>query len=297
MKSVMILMLIISSLLLQGQEFKKIEDSLFDNNLRLNSACDTSILILNNIESYPLSYDYLESNNYCYFINPPSNSITFSFTFYCPISSNIVISAGYSVLSCSFINFTSVVLYNNTTCTTVGEGFYFNLEEGNTYTWTITAISNGIVCQGFSTICPYWIIDVPLVIELLSFQGESQNGFINLYWTTATETNSNYFVIEKSSDAINFKEISRVKASGNSIKALTYKAIDNKPYESNNYYRLVEYDFNGVRYEYTIINVYYPYKLQYKVYDIMGLPTTLTTPGFKIIKYENGSTVCKFINN
>ena len=296
MKPVLILMLIISSLSLQGQGFKKIEDSPFDSNLRLDSACDTSTLLLKEISYVPDSYEFLRANQYCYNIVPASNSITYSFTFNCVADNFIYINSGYSVLSCTNVNFLYTGLYDNTTCQFIDEGYSFQILEGHTYTWTLMATAVGRFCQGFNAICPYWFVDNPLVIELLSFQGETQDNLINLCWTTATETSSDYFVIEKSSDAINFKEVSRVKAHGNSITALNYKTIDDKPYEGNNYYRLVEYDFNGVRHEYVLISVYYPHLLEYKVYDIMGLPTTLNTPGFKIIKYENGNVIRKFIN-
>jgi hypothetical protein len=296
MKPSLILMLIVSSLLLQGQGFKKIEDSLFDSNFRLNSACDTSTLLLKEISHIPDSYEYLNVNQYCYDIVPASNSITYSFTFTSLDDNIIYINSGYSILSCTNVNFLYTGLYDNTTCEFVDEGYSFQVIAGHTYTWTLSASALGRFCQGFNTICPYWFIDTPLVIELLSFQGESYDGYINLCWITAAETSSNYFVIEKSSDAINFKEIDRIEASGNSSVIVTYKAVDNKPYEGNNYYRLVEYDFNGVRHEYTMICVYYPYKLNYEVYNIMGLPTDLNSPGFKLIKYENGNIIRKFIN-
>jgi hypothetical protein len=297
MKNIILLLLLFFSLDAYNQTFKEINDSLVTYSLRLNSDCDTSNLLLNNIENYPSSYEYLESNNYCYNINPPSNSITTAFTFYCTSSSAIIINAGYSVLSCSSIDFNSVLLYDNTTCEFVGEGFYFNLEEGHTYTWAITATASGVLCQGFSTICPYWLESNPLLIDLLIFQGEVHDKYIKLEWSTASETNSHYFIIEKSNGLNEFSDLVRVEANGTTSNINTYTAIDDNPIEGINYYRIKEVDYNGNE------HYYYPIFVSYnsinnniiKIIDINGRPVDIDTEGYKIIIYENGTIINRYI--
>lgn len=288
-------MLIVSSLLLQGQEFKKIEDSLIENVFRLNSTCDTSTLLLKEITSIPETYDYLNINNYCNTISPASNSITYSFTFYNSTNTSIFINSGYSVLSCSNINFYSMVLYDNTACRIVGEGYNFLVEEGHTYTWTLIAEATGVFCQGFSTICPYWLVNNALFIDLVIFQGEVYPDYINLEWETASEMNSHYFIIEKSDGFGMFKEIIRIPSTGNSNNYLKYSFKDIKPYEGPNYYKIFEVDLNGNKHEYSTIHVYYPYKIKADVFNILGQPSDLISTGFKIIRYENGNTNRKFI--
>lgn len=294
MKSVTIILLFVCSVL-NAQEFVRIEDSLIVYNLRLNSACDTSNLTLNKIDQLPNSYDYLENNNFCYSIVPSTSDITYSFSFIAVSSSTYLINAGYSILSCISTVFSSVVLYDNTTCELVGEGFVFYLQGGHTYTWTVIASTSGPFCQGFSAICPY-VLDIgPLAVELIEFEGLYFNGNIDLKWKTASETNSHYFTIYRSDGYMDYKAIGKIDAArySNSIKEYCFR--DDKPLEGMSYYKLVETDLNGYKQEYSIINVYNPNKIDYVVYDQLGMITSLDVPGFKIIRYNNGSIIYRYV--
>ncbi len=91
-----------------------------------------------------------------------------------------------------------------------------------------------------------------LPIELLNFSALQLNNSIELAWTTATETNNDYFIIERSSDAENFTEINKVDGAGNSTKNLKYKSIDENPLNGISYYRLKQVDFDG-KYSYSKI--------------------------------------------
>ncbi len=84
-----------------------------------------------------------------------------------------------------------------------------------------------------------------LPIELLSFTAKANAGKVNLSWITATETNNNYFTVEKSPDAVSFEEVTQVKGAGNSLQELNYTATDNKPFLGLSYYRLKQTDNNG----------------------------------------------------
>lgn len=84
----------------------------------------------------------------------------------------------------------------------------------------------------------------PLPIELISFEGTAEYSKIKLTWATATETNNDYFTVEKSADGINFNSIDNVDAAGNSLSIKNYSLYDNKPFPAINYYRLKQTDFN-----------------------------------------------------
>jgi|GEM_PF-1257738 len=86
---------------------------------------------------------------------------------------------------------------------------------------------------------------VPLPIELLSLTVHSEGSKNKLEWTTASEKNNDYFTLEKSADALEFKEIAKIKGAGNSSSILNYSSYDNSPYMGKNYYRLKQTDFNG----------------------------------------------------
>jgi hypothetical protein len=84
----------------------------------------------------------------------------------------------------------------------------------------------------------------PLPIELLYFTANPINNTVNLDWATATETNNDYYIIEKSIDGINFEFVTKVKANGNgnSLIKQSYHALDETPYNGLSYYRLKQVD-------------------------------------------------------
>src|SRR5690606_33097267 len=61
---------------------------------------------------------------------------------------------------------------------------------------------------------------------------------IDLKWGTAMEINSDYFLVEKSSDGSNFETIGKVKAAGESNQELSYTFADAEPVAGTNYYRI-----------------------------------------------------------
>ena len=86
-----------------------------------------------------------------------------------------------------------------------------------------------------------------LPIEILSFSATCNGRYAELEWSTASERNNDYFVIERSDDAINFTEVGRVAGAGNSIEQLDYTFNDYGIHGGDNYYRLVQVDYDGTR--------------------------------------------------
>ncbi len=86
-----------------------------------------------------------------------------------------------------------------------------------------------------------------LPIELTSFSATCDGRSSHIMWTTATEKNNDYFSLERSDDAINFVEIARIAGAGNSIEPLSYSYTDYGVYGGDNYYRLVQVDYDGTR--------------------------------------------------
>ena len=84
-----------------------------------------------------------------------------------------------------------------------------------------------------------------LPIELISFTANCNGKSSLIEWTTATEKNNDFFVLERSNDAINFKEIARVAGAGNSIEPINYAYTDYGARGGDNYYRLVQVDYDG----------------------------------------------------
>jgi len=82
-------------------------------------------------------------------------------------------------------------------------------------------------------------------IELLSFKAIKERKEILLSWQTASEQNSDYFAVERSTDGKKFTGIGRVNASGTSMETHNYSLTDKNPATGLNYYRLKQVDKDG----------------------------------------------------
>jgi hypothetical protein len=80
---------------------------------------------------------------------------------------------------------------------------------------------------------------------LVSFKAKPVNDIVILEWVTATELNSEKFVIERSDNGIVFESIGEVQAAGNSVISVQYLSNDNLPLPGRNYYRLKIVDVGG----------------------------------------------------
>jgi hypothetical protein len=97
----------------------------------------------------------------------------------------------------------------------------------------------------FNTSIIYPVYGTVLPIDLLSFTATNKGSHVKLNWVTASETNNNYFNVERSSDRINFTSISKIHGAGNSTQILSYSAVDDIPFKGWSYYRLKQTDYNG----------------------------------------------------
>ncbi|HSZ26209.1 MAG TPA: T9SS type A sorting domain-containing protein [Cytophagaceae bacterium] len=89
-------------------------------------------------------------------------------------------------------------------------------------------------------------VSLPMPVTLISFDAVYSNNAVDLLWATAYEKNNSYFLIERSSDGINFEAIGKVEGGGNSNHYLSYSFTDNTPVAGIVYYRLKQVDIDGV---------------------------------------------------
>ena len=85
----------------------------------------------------------------------------------------------------------------------------------------------------------------PLPVELLSFEAIQVGEDVLLKWSTASETNSESFTVERSLDLVENKRIATLPAAGNSSVIQQYEAWDRQPEIGVNYYRLLQQDLDG----------------------------------------------------
>ncbi len=87
----------------------------------------------------------------------------------------------------------------------------------------------------------------PLPVTFTAFTSTCQNNDRLLSWTTASETNNDYFTIDYSDDGEKWEEVAKVKGFGNSSESHTY-SYQHRPLSvesSTIYYRIKQTDFDG----------------------------------------------------
>ncbi len=84
-----------------------------------------------------------------------------------------------------------------------------------------------------------------LPVKLSEFQASCKHNYTSLRWITESETNNHYFVLKKSNDFKEWREISRVEGSGNSSEKIDYHYNDYELDNSISYYQLTQIDYDG----------------------------------------------------
>lgn len=131
--------------------------------------------------------------------------------------------------------------------------------------------SNNFTLSFAGTTATIYCPNNPLPVELLYFNGVFNIDAIFLDWATASEINSDHFDIEKMTTTGNVEVIGRVNSTGNSNVINQYQFIDENVLSGYNYYRLVEYSFDGIPKQYNWISIFVEFEdyccdLWYNVY-------------------------------
>lgn len=86
----------------------------------------------------------------------------------------------------------------------------------------------------------------PLPLDLLSFEGASENSRCKLSWTTANENNFKGFQVEmKKSNHSDFNSIAFIESQGNQNGIATYKLLSDEMIPGHYYFRLKEIDLDN----------------------------------------------------
>jgi ELWxxDGT repeat protein len=118
---------------------------------------------------------------------------------------------------------------------------FFNATDGTPADESITDL---YVIDGVFSVLP---------VTLLNFTATLQANAVQLNWTTSSEINSGYFVIQRSPDGIHFNDIGQEAASDNSLKEKKYGYNDDGAYQAGSdklFYRLRIEDLDG-KYKYS----------------------------------------------
>jgi hypothetical protein len=119
---------------------------------------------------------------------------------------------------------------------TPGDIYYYKIFEYNgsaAPVYNTSAALSGSVATG------------TLPVTWLYFNATQKSDKVVLNWGTSAEMNSAYFIVERSSNGIDFKEAGRVNASNNSVVDQHYSFNDAVTAEQKLYYRLKQTDKDG----------------------------------------------------
>ena len=118
---------------------------------------------------------------------------------------------------------------------------------GDFYMVMITNYANCVGNYTFSKTSGSGTTDCAIVLPVVLYQFDvnCSYGQVDLQWTTLSESNNDYFTIERSKDAINFEPVGTVKGNGNSSSLINYKWSDPERVLGKMYYRLKQTDFDG----------------------------------------------------
>ncbi|WP_081169094.1 T9SS type A sorting domain-containing protein [Niastella populi] len=127
---------------------------------------------------------------------------------------------------------------NNVTVTglTAGDVYYYKVFEYNGSTapvYNTAAVLSGSIATG------------TLPVTWLYFNATQKSDRVVLTWGTSAEMNSAWFIVERSSNGIDFMEAGRVAARENSTVDQHYSFTEVVPVEQKMYYRLKQTDKDG----------------------------------------------------
>lgn len=116
-------------------------------------------------------------------------------------------------------------------------------------TWAYSGSGNTrfarFLVNAFSGGGGYGMAGIPLPLELIWFRGVVRNGAVSLDWEVAGERDIREYIVERSADGRDYREVSIVAARG--PEAVLYNTMDRQPLQGNSYYRLSVISIDGVR--------------------------------------------------
>lgn len=178
---------------------------------------------------------------------------------------------GYGTLPVSFYASSNtnyfVDVYENSSCSTSGS-YGCN--------WDVLNCSPSDNCES------------PLPVSLTSFDGYNKNNINHITWTTASETNNSFFLLETSIDGQVWDQIDKQKGAGTSASAHHYSFAHRDFEEGINYYRLTQHDYDGKSETFALVSIdNSSHKKITKRMNLLGQEVDETYQGIVIVYYDD----------
>lgn len=148
-------------------------------------------------------------------------------------------------------------IFSGSAITDSGTNFSFNassinlavdLEGGGTIVYTKNGEPSISSLNAQLANCPSTCtLGAPAVLPVafLSFSARPNGKSVQLDWATASETDNDFFEIQRSGDAINWRSIEQINGTGTTTDRSTYTFYDADPEGAILYYRLKQVDYDG----------------------------------------------------
>lgn len=155
----------------------------------------------------------------------------------------------------------SYEVFSEDCSTSIASGSIFPIPVNPTAYLPDTSV-NYIACFTYTAVCeltatcPTYGFS-PLPIRLLSFSGKAVGDMVQLKWVTGSEAAASHFILRRSTDLHEWKNVWVVAAKGFSYTPIEYSAVDRVPVSGAAYYRLTEVDLDGSQSTFDMIAVYY----------------------------------------
>src|SRR5690554_5025931 len=176
-----------------------------------------------------------------------------------------VIDRWYTIMPSAPLSADLTLTYRGIENTTASSGGTFAMQlwdpfagnpfDGSAYAWAEQqgsglGVTSGTAAVSASGIQKFGVfvlssLDVfgPLPVELINFSTLCDEKTVNIQWSTASENNSDYFILEKSTNGADWRSVDEINAAGNSSTINNYSIRENG--NGLVYYRLRQVDING----------------------------------------------------
>lgn len=121
---------------------------------------------------------------------------------------------------------------------------------------------------------------------------------VKLIWTTITERDNDYFLVQRSRNGLDFETIGLVDGNGTTEWEMNYDFIDPAPYNGLSYYRLEQIDYNGQgdNTQLKAVQITTEEPVIVSSYNLMGQSINENYTGVVIDLFDDGSTRKRFKN-
>lgn len=137
---------------------------------------------------------------------------------------------------------------------------------------------------------------VALPVRLVQFKVTDAGAENSIQWTTASELNNDYFILEFSSDGLVFEELVRLPGNGTTNEKIMYHAVHTDVPLSINYYRLIQVDFDGTAAEFGPVSVdnRNEKRMLIRCVNMLGQEVSEQSSGVVVRIYDDGSVEKRF---